>query len=338
MLAFRAVKSPEPEAAREAIALTVQAYLDLAHGVYQLGKVEEAAGLLARAAAAAQDLGENDPRRARVLNKLGVIQARQGKYSEAERQLKHGVAILERAYPAEDADHSTALANLGAVYRMMGQNGPARSAFERALKLAEPCQGEPDLPVAWTLDQFGDLEVSDGNIPAAVYALRRSLSIKERVLGPMDWDVAVTLDRLADLYYKQARYNEAEAELLRVVTIRERLLGWDDPAMAKPLARLAQLYTRQRKTGRAEQLVRYALRLFTEVLPPGHAEVIGCLNLLAEIYHGLSRFADAEAVTKLARGLVDGTEDAAKLQRFVFPKPPRISGPGAPLLQPGAAG
>ena len=336
MLAFRASTNPQREGLAEGATASVQAYLDLAHGVYQLGRIDEATDLMARAVTVAQGLDEDDPQRGRVFNKLGVLRARQGKHGEAERMLRRGVAVFERALPSQRSELSTALANLGSVYRSMERNAQARLVFERSLKLAESVEGEPDLPVAWTLDKIGELDAAEGNVPTAVYVLRRSLAIKERILGPADWEVGVTLERLADLYFKQERYNEAETYLLRVLMIRERVLGWDDPAMAKPLMHLAQLYAKQRKTGRAEQLVRYALKLFSEVLPPGHNEIITSVNLLAEIYHSLSRFADADAVWKLARDLMDGTDGSrSKLSRYAVGTPPRISGPGVPLLEPG---
>ncbi|HVX67239.1 MAG TPA: tetratricopeptide repeat protein [Bryobacteraceae bacterium] len=329
MLAFRAADSPEQEAVSAAAAFSIQAYLHLAHGVYQLGRTEEAHGLLERAFAVAQESGAGDPRCARLFNELGVIEARRGNYGAAERHLKRGIAILERTFPMPEEALPMALSNLGAVYRRMDRPGAARLALERALTLAEPKQGEPGLPAAWALDQLGDLEAAENNIPAAVCLLHRALAIKERVLGPVDWDVAVTLDRLGALYATQARYNEAETLLLRVVAIRGQSRDWEGPALARPLARLALIYTRQQKTIRAEHLVRYALKLFTVVLPPSHQEIQGCLNLLAEIYRSLGRFADGDAVSKLANGLANGTRDGSELKRLVSSKPPRIAGPGA---------
>jgi tetratricopeptide (TPR) repeat protein len=147
------------------------------------------------------------------------------------------------------------------------------------------------------------------------------------LLGTDHWDVAVTLGKLGEFYFKQGRYNDAEPFLVRVITIRERIFGWRDPAMAKPLTRLAHLYTRQRKHARAEQIVRYALTLFAQTLPSDHPDIIGCLNLLAEVYRGLSRYVDADFVWKVAQGLVDGSEGRQQVVRLQYPHPPRISGP-----------
>jgi hypothetical protein len=95
--------------------------------------------------------------------------------------------------------------------------------------------------------------------------------------------------------------------------------------MAKPLVRLAHLYSRQRKHARSEQIVRYSLTLFSRVLASDHPDVIGCLNLLAEVYRGLSRYGEADAVWQLAQGLVEGSEDRQKVVRLTYPHPPRIS-------------
>jgi len=321
----------------DAVSAVVQSYTDLAEGVYHLGRIDEAADLLARASGVALDLPDQHPCVPRLLNRLGVIRSRQGRHVEAERLLKRAVGIFDRAPETPGLDLSTALANLGMVYRAMGRGAQARAAYERALGIAEVSVGKSGLIVAWTLDQIGDLEASEGNVPSAVFTLRRSLAIKEKLLGAADWDLAVTLNRLAELYLKQERYGDAEAFLLRVVTIRERILGWGDPAMAKPLLRLGRLYVKQRKEGRAEQLVRYALKLLAEVLPPDHPEIIGCLNLLTEIYRGLSRYADADVLWELTQRLADGTERADKIKPFVLPTPPRMFGPGGPVLEPGQA-
>lgn len=332
MLGIRAGRISNKKAAIEAFDAAAQSLLDLAEAEYGLGRIDSAADILVRAVEAARDLGEQDVRLARALNRLGVIRSRQGKHSEAERLLKQAVAILEQAQ-ISGVELATFLTNLGSVYRAVCKPANARVAFEHALEVAGGSQGEPDMAVAWTLDQVGDLEASEGNMPAALYAFHRALAIKEKVSGPKDWAAAVTLNKLGEVYLKQGRYNEAESFLVRVVEIHERTFGWDNPAMAKPLARLAHLYAKQRKDGRAEQLARYALNLFASVLPPGHREIIGCLNLLAEIYRGLSRYADADAVWKLAQGLVDGTERREKITRFILPNPPRLSPPQAPEFE-----
>jgi tetratricopeptide (TPR) repeat protein len=216
------------------------------------------------------------------------------------------------------------LANLGAVYRQIGKASQARAAFGRALSISEACLGANHLSVAWNLDQIGDLEAHEGNLPAAIFAFCRALAIKERTAGPDSWEAGVTLNKLCDVYFKQGRYNDAESFLLRVLGIRERAFGWQDPALAKPLTWLGRIYARQRKDGRAEHLVRYALKLFLDVLPSSHPDIIDCLRLLSEVYRGLGRYKDADAVWTLAQGLVDGTASSEKIGRYVFAEPPRI--------------
>ncbi len=336
MLGILAGAVSNKQAAIEAFDAAAQSLLDLAEAEYALGRIDNAADILVRAAEAARELGEQDVRFARALNRLGVVRSRQGRHSEARRLLKQAVAILERA-KISGVEPATFLTNLGSVYRAAGDPAKARVAFERALEVAGSGPGESDPALAWTLDQVGDLEASEGNIPAALFAFQRALDIKEQAGGSNDWEFAVTLSKLGEVYLKQGRYNEAESCLFRVIAIHERALGWDDPAMAKPLARLAQLYQEQRKDGQAEQIARYALKLLARVLPPGHREIIGCLNLLAEIYRGLSRYEDADAVGKLARGLADGTERGEEITRFILPNPPRISPPKAQEFQAGGA-
>ena len=305
---------------------TLESYLDLAEAVFQLGQLDKAGEMLERAAEVAHELPEDDPRLARTLNKLGVVRGRQGRHSEAERLLKRAVGIMERASAGPNADLANCVFNLATVYRLSGKMPQARSVFARALKTAEDAHGARSLAAAWALDQIGDVDAAEGDLSSAFFALRRALAIKEETLGADDWDVAVTLGKLGEVYFKQGRYNEAEPLLVRAIGIRERVMGWGDPAMARPLMRLAHLYARQRKNDRAEQIVRYALTLFSRLLPStDDPEIIGCLNLLAEIYRGLSRYADADMVWKLAQGLISGSEGRQQVVRLHYPHPPRIA-------------
>jgi len=334
MLGIAAGWVSNKQAAIEAFDAAAQSLLDLAEAEYVLGRIDNAAGILVRAAEAARGLGEQDVRFACVLNRLGVIRFRQGKHDEARRLLKQAVAIAERA-KMSGVEPATFLTNLGFVYRAASEPAKARVAFEHALEVAGAGPGEPDQTVVWTLDQLGDLEASEGNMPAALFAFQCALAIKERAGGSNDWNFAVTLSKLGEVYLKQDRYNEAQSCLLRAIAIHERAVGWEHPAMAKPLARLAQLYQRQRKDGQAEQLAGYALKLLASVFPPGHPEIIGCLNLLAGIYRGLGRYADADDVSKLAQALADGTGRHEKITRFILPNPPKLSLPQAPEVQEG---
>ena len=227
------------QAAMEAFDAAAQSLLDLARAEYGLGRIDSAAQILARAADAARDLGQQDLRLARALNRLGVIRSRQGNHSEAEHLLKEALAIVERAN-ASGMEVVTFLTNLGCVYRATSKLAKARATFERAIEVAANSPGEPDLAVAWALDQIGDLEACEGSILAAVFSYRRALAIQEHESGSNEWSIVATLNKLAAVYLKQDRYNDAEPLLVRVVEIHERVLGWNDPAVAKPLFRLAE--------------------------------------------------------------------------------------------------
>lgn len=324
-------------AATEAFDAAAQSLLDLAQAEYGLGRIDSAGQILERAAEAARDLGQQDPRLARALNRLGVIRSRQGNHSEAEHLLREALAIVDRTNMS-GMEVVTFLTNLGCVYRATSKLAKARATFERAMEVAANSPGEPELAVAWTLDQIGDLEACEGSMLAAVFAYRRALAIQEHESGANEWEIVGTLKKLAAVYLQQGRYNDAEPLLVRVVEIHERVLGWNDPAVAKPLFRLAELYAKQRKDGQAEQLARYALRLFASALPAGHPEIVGCLELLSEIYRGLGRYADSEATLKTAQGLASGAGRHEQIARFALPDPPKMPPPQGPALQTGAAG
>jgi tetratricopeptide (TPR) repeat protein len=284
-----------------------------------------AAKHFAQAAEKAEQFGVGDARLGKTLSRLGAVQCQLGRYPESERLLKRAARILEGALGESDPSLLDALSNLARAYKATGEYLTAKQLYDRVLKAAEGLGGPSHSMVARTFDELGDLHLAQGEPAAALYAYRRALAMKERTAGPGDWDVGLTLDKLSQFYCDQGRYNEAEPLLWRSLEIRKTVLGNGAPSLAKLYLRLGSLYAAQRKFSHAQRLLRYGISMLSA---QEHSdEAVPYLRKLGEVYEGLARFGDAEAVRTLLQSMLSsapGTEVALArefdIARLVIPQ------------------
>jgi Flp pilus assembly protein TadD len=146
---------------------------DLARGLLQLGRLDDAAASVARWRRARPD----DPR---AIELEGMIAASRGRSEEA-------LGLLQQA-TAGDGPRPEAVYNLGAILERLGRAEEAEAAFTRAVAL------RPTFAAAW--HRLGLLRAGRGDLAEAVAAHRRALSI-EPSLTRVYLDLAAAFRALA---------------------------------------------------------------------------------------------------------------------------------------------
>jgi len=296
------------------------------------GQFQVAAKHFAQAVEEAEQFGEGDSRLGRTLSRLGAVQCQLGRYPEAEQSLKRSTRILELTLGAVDSALLEALSNLARTYAATGDYQSAKPIYDRVLKAAEELAGPAHPSVARTLDELGDLHAAQGESSAALFAYRRALAIKEQALGPSDWDVAVTLDKLGEFYCDQNRYNEAEPLLRRSLEIRKMVLGSGAPVLARRYIQLGGVYAAQRKFAHAERLLRFGISMAS---PQERSEAaVPYLHQLAEVYEGLARYTEAEALRNLVQSILTRTPGAEVVLVREFNLTELVVVPQTPDLDP----
>lgn len=94
-----------------------------------------------------QEFGESDVHTAAMLNNLGLLYCKMGKYSKAEPVLKRAMAIHERAC-GRDSDHlygAIHADSLGRLYEVVGDYAKAEPLYERAMAIFKDAVG-PTFP------------------------------------------------------------------------------------------------------------------------------------------------------------------------------------------------
>lgn len=119
---------------------------------------------------------------ARVLNSLGGVASRQGRYGEAERYCQRGLelcrALGDRGWSA------IVLHNLGNYARFQGRTAIARERYEEALAIHREV-GQSGGIVTTLLD-LGSIAIEDGHLVDAETHIEESL-VASRALGLQQW-------------------------------------------------------------------------------------------------------------------------------------------------------
>lgn len=191
-----------------------------------LGRVLEARGTYDRAETvlrhACSVLPAGEPLAA-AREALGCVEARLGKYEDAEKHITGSVELREQGSRAALAH---ALASLARLERTLGRYEAGISHAERALSLARLEQkGDDDLDTARAELVLAELETSKGRFSEALPRFEASLRAREKRLGAEHPDVAEVLVARSLLDYFQGRFEDSRKLLLRAVDVRRKALG-----------------------------------------------------------------------------------------------------------------
>ncbi|HXP97406.1 MAG TPA: tetratricopeptide repeat protein, partial [Telmatospirillum sp.] len=257
-----------------------------------------------------------DLERAVQMNRQATDLNKQGRSAEALPLAKQVLAIFEKALGPNHPNVAVALGNLAQIYVQQKQYDLAEPLYKRCLAILEKEResGHPDL--GFVLANFADLYARQHRWPEAEPLYKRSLSILEKALGPNDPNVMIVLNNLADLYRSQWRYPEAEALLKGRVAPRQTP---SFPATTAPVAtpyvkdlEHAKLLEQKLFTLTNQGHLAEALTVATDLQSdlekmygPDNIVVAMNLDILAKIYQGLNRAAEAEPLAKRSQAIRD---------------------------------
>ncbi|MCC6978309.1 MAG: tetratricopeptide repeat protein [Candidatus Melainabacteria bacterium] len=109
-----------------------------------------------------------------------------------------------------------------------------------------------------------------------------------------------TLDRLGDCFIKQQRFAEAEQVFGMALEIRKQVLGHTHLDVGKSLSQIVDLMQIEGKHNEAEPLQLEILSIYEVNFGAEHPGVATIVLNLAQFYHGLKRYNEAELFYKRA--------------------------------------
>jgi tetratricopeptide (TPR) repeat protein len=238
------------------------------------GRLVDAEKLLKAAIQDAETQSATSPRLRLLLNHLGSIDERMGRYADAVALAKRVLDMDDRLYGAESPDAARDLNNLGMYYQAAGEEAAAGQALERALAVARKNYGEGWLHVTGNLSAYYTthhrtadakpllteaVEFCDAHPEPRVFAvctgLRTQLADVYRSEGHSGYGEEIVsrdaeqtvgvhqdsfaqvraLDALARQYEQDESYDLAEATYRQAIALIEKMPQFkDDPAATAP--------------------------------------------------------------------------------------------------------
>jgi tetratricopeptide (TPR) repeat protein/tRNA A-37 threonylcarbamoyl transferase component Bud32 len=225
----------------------------------------------------------SDDIRARILNNLGAVDLREGKYEDALEHFTEAHDIRARLLGPKHVETSNALANMGIAAAEAGDYLQARRELEQVLELRIETLGPEHPKVAGALHNLSTVALEAGDHARAGPLLERALAIKERDLGPNHPDVATTLGSLSRVALAGGRLDQARAHSLRALSINEQTFGDSHPTLVEPLQYLGRVALAQGELEQARVYLERARAIIGASLGADHPDLAPVLDDLAQV-------------------------------------------------------
>jgi tetratricopeptide (TPR) repeat protein len=262
-----------------------------------LSEYAEVEQLLRRALSIAEAGQEPEsPYRLRLLDLLGLVLQRRGRFDEAEVLLRRVVEAFEKEPALSAAVRMNTLGHLAEVLTHMRKHEEAEGLWRRALAMSEKEFGPDHEKTAFALSGLLLLRFEQARYSEAEPGVRRVLAIYERKFGARDPRTMSALGNVAAALRNLHRYAEAEPLLRRNLKLREDILGPDHVQTALSANNLACLLRDTGRYAEAEPLARRALAAFQGKAGTDHPYTIRMTCNMVVVLAHLAKYDEAEQI------------------------------------------
>ena len=223
------------------------------------------------------EFGPEDTLTAKVLYRIGVIQASTGQLDSAISEFQRCLSIFEAKLRADDAAVGSVCNALGAVLKDKSRYRDAEQYLRRALAIKGKAPGEHSGAYANSLCTLADLLVLEDEFTEGEALLKKAIDIRRDELGPDDPKYASAVTQLAALYHREGKFVLARALYDRALRIHRQSLAPDHSEMAETLSLLASLLDDQGLFEEAKDLHMEAVAIWDSLGSPSIH--VGLLNL-----------------------------------------------------------
>ena len=231
-----------------------------------------------------------------VLDNVGRILRKQGKYTDAEAACEGALKEGEKVW---GVGHSNTLAfvnNLALTLYFQGKIPEAEVLFRRALSGKEQLLGDDHPSTLLSARGLANTLFARGEFPEAEVLYRRALAGREKTLGADHPDTLIAANNLANAVHRLGKFAEAEALYRRALDGRKEALEADRPDALTFAANLANPLYCQGKFAEAEALYRRALVGREKTLGADHIDTLASAGNLATALCARMEFAEAEVL------------------------------------------
>ncbi len=244
--------------------------------------------------------GQDPVLRSRLLEQLGIILSRQGKFDEAHRHLSLALEIGKDAPGVGQLDAASILNKLANVQVEQGHYEEARQTHERSLVILKKALG-PDHPrVALSLHTIGRVLFHLNRFAEAKETMLQSIAVFEGAFGPDYYYISNTLINLGKCLDKLGLYQESRQAFERALVIGEKVYSIDHPKLGYALHGMGELLKSQGLCREALPYYRRALVVWQKAHGKDHILVAHPMTGLGTCLVEVKRFGPAVKILEQA--------------------------------------
>jgi serine/threonine protein kinase/Tfp pilus assembly protein PilF len=236
-------------------------------------------------------------------NQRGTVLYSEGKYAEAETEMRTAIELLVRTHGPEDSTAPGIRNNLAIVLHHLGKYAEAEAEHYAVLNSREAELGPEHPELATTHHNLAATLNAEAKPDEAIAHYREALRIWEQALGKDHPQVFKSRNNLGNVLNGQGRFEEAEVILRDVVRAWSADLGADHPEVATSRTNHANALLGLSRFDEAEAEYRAVLRIHEAHRDATHPDVAHAHYNIANLCATTKRHAEAEAEYRTAVAL-----------------------------------
>lgn len=229
---------------------------------------------------------------AQALVRRGQVERILNQSAPAESDDRRALAILERAYGADDVRIEPAITELGLLFRTSDPDQALR-LYRRSYELRVAAYGDADGDAAVILQNMGGIHLRAHRYRDAKDAYERALPRLKGHFGEQDPHVGAALANLASVYRSLGDYVRAAEVAQRGLEIDTAVSGPGHPDVGIDWMNLARNTDKLGDTKRALEQIDRAAGILAQRLPPAHPLRIQAANFKATLLVEMGRLKEA---------------------------------------------
>lgn len=268
----------------------------------------------------------SDKERASALNSLALRLKDMGRFAEAEKLHREGLAISAEIYGTGHRVYATDLNNLAWVVHSQGRYAEAEDLFRQVLEVDATTIGTDHTHYAAALSNLALTLQARSRFAEAEDLYRQALEIDAAAIGQDHPDYATDLNNLAHVVAAQDRLAEAETLFRDAVKVTAAALGTGHPSYLLRVTNLARVVQAQGRYPEAEAHLRDALETAGQIHGTETSRYAFQLGLLATAVAEQGRTDEArrqleQALSLVRENLPPGHKTIARIEKQIADLP-----------------
>lgn len=234
-------------------------------------------------------------RKARILQNLGNVCTRLGRFAESEDAYRKAIEIREKLEGKEKRQLANIYNGLGALYYETGDFQAAEENYQKASAIWTKDLGEKHINLIYVNNNLANLYVQLGNYVKAGIHYQKSLEILKENYDEIHPDVVSANNNLGVMYFEMKDFAKAEYHFLKGLEIKEKLAGKPDLEVAGLLVNLGSFYFLNGMFSKAEAKYVDFIEIYKSLKLDDHPDVAEGYENLAGVYFRKREYAKSDS-------------------------------------------